>query len=153
MDDKLTEKPSFRPYIIPTLALAIGGWGGLYALMQFTLPTLWPRWGFYALLVLGLTGAAIPLSFLYNAFLSSQPTSDHKVIVRQAVWVGIYGALLAWLQLGRVLTFGLGVAIGAGMVVIEYAIRLRERAQAAQKVDETPPAPSSFTRPGPPSNP
>lgn len=149
----MTEKPSFRPYIIPTLLLSICGLGGVYALMQFTLPTLWPRWGFYALLVLGLAGVAIPLSYLYNAFLSSQPTTDPKVIIRQAAWVGVYGALLAWLQLGGVLTFGLGVAIGAGMVVIEYAIRLRERAQAAQNDEEAPPAPASFTRPGPPPNP
>ncbi len=132
----MNEKPSFRPYLIPTLLLAAGGWAGLYALMQFTLPTLWPRWSFYALLVLALTGTAIPLSYLYNAFLSSQPTGDPKVIIRQAMWVGFYGALLAWLQLGRVLTFGLAVAIGAGVAAIEYAIRLMERAQFAQSQEK-----------------
>lgn len=132
----MNEKPSFRPYLIPTLLLAAGGWAGLYALMQFTLPTLWPRWGFYALLVLALTGTAIPLSYLYNAFLSSQPIGDPKVIIRQAMWVGFYGALLAWLQLGRVLTFGLAVAIGAGVAAIEYAIRLMERAQSAQSQEK-----------------
>lgn len=144
----MNEKPSFRPYLILTLLLAVGGWAGLYALLQFTLPTLWPRWGFYALLVLALTGTAIPFSYLYNAFLSSQPTGDPKVIIRQAMWVGFYGALLAWLQLGRVLTFGLAVAIGAGVVVIEYAIRLVERAQTAPREDKSPAAPESPRRDG-----
>jgi len=142
-------KPNFRPFIIPTIALAVIGWTGLYALLQYTLPTLWPRWSFYALLVIALTGTAIPLMFLYNAFLSSQPTTDASIIMRQSIWVGFYGALLGWLQMGRVLTFGLGIAIGAGLAVIEYAIRLRERALAAQKAEEEPNS-QPYTRQNPP---
>lgn len=135
----MNEKPSFRLYLLPTLLLALGGWAGLYALLQFTLPTLWPRWAFYALLVLALTGTALPFTYLYNVFLSSQPTGNPTVIIRQAMWVGFYGALLAWLQLGRVLNLGLAVAIGAGVAIIEYAIRVAERAQTAQSEERNVP--------------
>jgi hypothetical protein len=57
----------------------------------------------------------------------SQPTSG--VIMRQSLWVGVYGATLAWLQIGRVLTLALAVLLALGLIVIEWLLRLRERSQ------------------------
>jgi hypothetical protein len=31
--------------------------------------------------------------------------------------------------MGRILTFGMGLAIGGGLIVIEYLIRMREKTQ------------------------
>jgi len=123
--------PSFRPYVFSTLLLAVGGWGGLAALLSLTLPTLWPRWAFFALIVIALTGTALPAAFFLNRRLSDLRQIPPNAVVREAVWVGVYGATLAWLLMGRVLTFTLGFGIAGGLVVIEYLIRMRERSQVA----------------------
>jgi hypothetical protein len=49
------------------------------------------------------------------------------VIVREASLAGMYAATLAWLQLGRVLSVGLGFLLAAGFVLAEFLIRLREK--------------------------
>jgi hypothetical protein len=123
MDDKL----SYRPYIFPTILLAVGGWGGLIALLNYTLPTLWPRWAFFALIVVALTGTALPVAFILNRrFPTPQPILPNT-IVREATWFGVYGATLAWLLMGRVLTFTLAFGLAGGLIVIEYLLRMRER--------------------------
>jgi hypothetical protein len=43
--------------------------------------------------------------------------------------VGVYGGVLAWLQMGRILTPALGVIIAVGLVIIEGLIRMRERSR------------------------
>src|SRR5688572_5718074 len=121
----MDEKPSFRPLIVPTLFLLLVGWGGLALVLNFSLPTLWPRWAFFALIVLAFTGTALPISFLLNQRLLANET---RVVTRQAMWVGVYFAILAWLQTGGILNFSLGLWFVLGFLVIEYLIQLRERA-------------------------
>jgi hypothetical protein len=123
MDDKL----SYRPYIFPTILLTVGGWGGLIALLNYTLPTLWPRWAFFALIVVALTGTALPVAFILNRRLPTPQPILPNTIVREATWFGVYGATLAWLLMGRVLTFTLAFGLAGGLIVIEYLLRMRER--------------------------
>jgi len=135
----MDEKPTFRPYLFPTLVLLIGGWGGLALLLNYSLPTLWPRWGFFALTVLACTGAAIPVSFWLNSVFSASPLAEPRIVLRQSIWVGIYFALLAWLQIGRALTFTLGLWLALGLVAIEYLFILRETSPKPAK--DVPPQP------------
>jgi hypothetical protein len=125
----MNDNPSFRPYMIPAIIMASIGWLGLIILLNFTLPTLWPRWLLFALLILALTGTALPVTWFINVRFPSNPPPEPFVIVRQAMWVGIYGATLVWLEMGRILTFGMGLAIGGGLIAIEYLIRMREKSQ------------------------
>ena len=120
----MDEKPSFRPFWVPTLFLLLVGWGGLAVILNFSLPTLWPRWAFFALIVMAATGTALPISFLLNQRLLS---NDVGVVTRQALWVGIYFAILAWLQIGDILNFSVALWFVLGLLVIEYLIQLRER--------------------------
>ena len=97
--------------------------------LNYTLPTIWPRWSFFALIVIALTGTALPIAyFLHLRFPSTPPVLPH-VILREALWVGVYGAVLTWLQLARILTFGIGLWLAIGTIVIEYLWRWRERSQ------------------------
>ena len=125
-------KPSFRPYIFGTVITILGGWGGLALLLTFTRPTLWPRWGFFALLVMAFSGLTIPISFFLNRNFS--PHFEPGVVVRQSLWVGLYAAILAWLQIPRILNFTIGLWLALAFIVIEYLIRWRET--AAQAADE-----------------
>ncbi|MGC1376076.1 MAG: hypothetical protein WA821_07640, partial [Anaerolineales bacterium] len=112
-------------FLVPTLLLLVGGWGGLALILHFSVPTLWPRWAFFALIVVAFTGTALPISFLLNQRLMS---NDVGVVARQAIWVGIYFAILAWLQIGHILNFSVAIWFVLGFMAIEYLIQLRERA-------------------------
>ncbi len=118
---------------IPTIVLFLFiGWGGLVVLMNYTLPTLWPRWLFFFLLVIAFTGLALPLmAWLNHRFPGNFPAAANTV-VRQALWVGVYFAMLAWLQYGRVLSFSLALIFFLGFGAIEVFIRLWERSQWRQ---------------------
>jgi len=120
---------SIRSFLFIGLLLSLFGWGGLVYVIMYTLPTLGPRWLFFFFLVMGMSGTSMPvIAFLHLRF-PADPPSAPGVVVRQAVWVGIYGGLLAWLQLGRVLDTARAVFLAAGFILIEILLRLRERSQ------------------------
>ena len=132
MDDKLT----FRIFLLPAILLFIVGWGGLALLLNFTLPFLWPRWGLYALIVLACTGTSLPVSYLFNSIFSNLTIARAGVIVRESIAVGVFFALLTWLDIGRVLNFQIAVFLGLGFMVIEYLWRLFE---SSNRADNVPP--------------
>jgi hypothetical protein len=92
-------------------------------------PTLGPRWMFFFLSVLALTGTAMPLVAVLHRRFPGDPPAPPGVIVRQAIWFGIYLPTLAWLQLGRALSFSLAFLLALGLTLIEWLIRLRERSR------------------------
>ena len=127
MNQKQT--PSINSFLPAALFLAIIGWGGLIALIYFTMPTVGPRWLFFFLSVLAVTAIALPLAAFLNNRFPSTPPATTGVILRQALWVGIYFPTLAWLQIGRVLTPSLALLLAVGFILIEFLLRLREKSQ------------------------
>jgi hypothetical protein len=125
----MQDQPTFRPYLIQSLLLALLGWGGLVLLFNFSLPFVLPRLAFFILWIMALTGTALPLTYFFNRRFPSDPPAEPNVIVRQALWVGVYGATLAWLQLGRLVSIGVWMGLAGGIIAAEYLIRLRERAR------------------------
>jgi hypothetical protein len=140
----MTEAPSARQYVLSGLFLMLVGWGGLALLIfVFSVPPLvWARWSFFALWFIALSGTALPVVYYLNLRFPSEPPVEPGAIVRQAMWVGVYGATLAWLQLGQLVTLWVWVGLGAGLAAIEYVIRSRERARWRPPLerDEEPPA-------------
>ena len=128
---RMEETPTFRPYLFATLFLSIGGAGGLALLLAFTTPTIWPRWGLFALMALTLVGLVLPVSYFFNTRFAPGvlPTS----IVREALWVGIYGVFLLWLQTGRVISFPVALWLAIGVVAIEFFLRWREGLPPVEK--------------------
>lgn len=124
-----TSSPPVRNFIPAAVILALIGWGGLYALITFTYPTVGPRWLFFFLGVMAITGTALPVVAFLNRRFPTNPPVSPGVIVREAIWFGIYFPTLAWLQLGRVLTPALVVLLAGGFVAIEILLRMRERSQ------------------------
>ncbi len=121
--------PPFRIFFFSGVCLAIVGWGGLYYLIQYELPTLGPRWLFFFLLTLALSGVALPVAYLLNYRFSDRSKVTGELIARQAIWVGVFGDILAWLQLGRILSFSLAVIIAIGIGFIEYLIQISEKSK------------------------
>jgi hypothetical protein len=121
--------PSVSSFLPTAIILGILGWGGLYLLIQYTIPTVGPRWLFFFLGVLALTGTALPFVAFLNRRFPTVPPATPGMIIREAIWIGLYGTTLAWLQLGRVLNLGLAFLLAVGFLAIEILIRLRERSQ------------------------
>jgi len=125
----MSESTSFRSFVIPTLLLVFGGWGGVAALVYFTEPLVWMRWAMFALLFLALTGTAIPIVYFFHLRFPSDSPVGPRVILRQAQWVGVYGLVLLWLRWGKLLTLWLTLGFAGGLLAIEWLIRLRERSK------------------------
>ena len=104
------------------------GWSGIAALFYLSLPFVWARWGFFVLGIMALTGTILPVVYFLHRRFPTEPPAESNVIVRQALWVGVYAATLAWLQLGRLVTLYVILGLAGGLIAIEYFIRLREKA-------------------------
>jgi hypothetical protein len=124
------------------------GWSGLYGVIMYTAPNGGTRWLFFFAGVLALTGTFLPVTAYLNRRFPSVPPPTPLVIVRQALWFGIYVPTLLWLRIGRVLTPSLALLLAAGLILIEFLLRLRERSQwrperatqaAEQPAPENPP--------------
>jgi len=119
--------PPVIKFLPAAILLGGAGWGGVVWLVLYTLPTVGARWLFFLCWFLALTGTSLPIAaFLNRRFPGATPATPN-VIVRQAIWVGLYGSLLAWLQIGRVVTPALALLLAVGLILIEWLLRLRER--------------------------
>ncbi len=121
--------PPVRFFTLPALILSILGWGGLYFLVQYTIPTVFPRWLFFFLLVLAVSGFVLPMVAFFNRRFQTDPPASSGVIVREASWFGLFAAILAWLQMGRILTPIMTGLLAAGFFLVEFLLRLNERSQ------------------------
>ena len=116
-----------KTFLLTAFLLAIPGWGGLIALLIYTLPTVGPRWLFFFLAVLALTGTILPAAAFLNRRFPTTPPASALAILREALWFGIYFPTLAWLQIGRVLSPALALLLALGFGLIEFLLRWRER--------------------------
>ena len=129
---------SFQPFLPTTVLMLAIGWGGLAWTILFTLPTVWQRWGFFVFLIIALTASALPITYYLNLRFPSTPPANPPTILRQAIWLGVYGSTLAWLQLGSIVTSWTLFGLALGILVIESLIRLIERTRWHPPVlDET----------------
>jgi hypothetical protein len=117
---------SVKSFLPASCLLIVIGWGGVVAVVMVMLPTLGPRWLFFFLSVLGVTGTALPVIAFLNRRFPSTPPASPGTVLREAILIGIYVPTLAWLQLGRALTFPLALVIAVGLVALEWLLRLRE---------------------------
>lgn len=123
----MEEKTEFKAFGIPALTLIIIGFGGLSIIVTQTLPIVPARWAFFVFMFMGLTGLALPIVYFLHKRFPSQPPAESNIIMRQATWVGVYGATLAWLQLGRLVTLNVLLVLAGGLIAVEYFIRFREK--------------------------
>ena len=108
--------------------LGILGWIGVFVTTNLLIPTVGPRWLFFMVWFVALTGTAVPFAnFLHRRFSGHNPSEG--VALREAIWVGLFGATCAWLQLGRALNWATGLLLAAALIAIEVFLILRVRSQ------------------------
>jgi hypothetical protein len=118
----------YRGFYFAALVLAVGGWAGLYYLVDSLIPSPGPRWLFFVVGLMAVTGTAAPFVWYLNRRFSRRPVPA-AVLVRQSLWVGLFAATCAWLQLARTLNGANALLLAAGLGGIEWFLRLRERAR------------------------
>jgi hypothetical protein len=111
------------------LILFVIGWGGLLALVFGTVPTLGPRWLFFALILIALTGTALPVVYFFNRRFPVRPPVQVDVLLRESIWFGVLGCLLVWLQLGQLLTIWMGLILFSAIALIEGLLRMWEHSR------------------------
>ena len=113
--------------------LAVIGWSGVIWLILISgrLPTVPNRWIFYVLLQIALTGTALPFVRLLHRRFSRRRALFVRagVMVRQAIWVGLFGTTCAWLRIPRLLSVPMASVIALALIAIEALLRLRERTE------------------------
>ncbi|HVO41651.1 MAG TPA: hypothetical protein VMT34_03455 [Aggregatilineales bacterium] len=114
--------------VLTAAAILAGvGWVGLYFLIDGSKPLAFPRWLFFILLFIAVTGTAIPFSWFLNRRFTKSPVSG-GIILRQGIWFGLFAVIAAWLQIPRTLNGAIAFFLALSLVVIETFLRLRERA-------------------------
>lgn len=126
---KTNLSPRVANFLPASILLFLAGWGGLLALVLTSLPTVGPRWLFFFLTVLAVTGTVLPITAFLNRRFPSTPPPTYFVVVRQALWFAIFAATLLWLQMGRVLNPALAILLAIGLGLIEFLLRLSEKSQ------------------------
>jgi hypothetical protein len=121
--------PSVRSFIPLTLVLAIPGLFWLIYLVTSTLPNLGNRWLFFAASVLAVSGLSLPLVAYLNRIIQPFGPANYESIVRESTMLGVYTGILLWLNKGQVLSVGLALILGIGLILVELLIRLRNRSQ------------------------
>lgn len=119
--------PPFGKIFLTSFILSGLGLGGL-AFIFFTLePTLGPRWLFFFFLTLAATGLGLPVVYLIQRRVASQYVPA-PVLIREALLIGIFADLLAWLQIGRIASEIVVLLLAAGLVLLEFFLRMAEKA-------------------------
>lgn len=136
-----SSQPGYLGLTLAAWILALAGWAGLVGLTLFMpltpagnpthpVPSAGARWLFFLLWLMALTGSALPfVRYLHRRFARAPVVSG--VLLRQALWVGLFGATCAWLQIGRLLSPAIAALIAAGLGGVEWFLRMRERSHWA----------------------
>jgi len=119
--------PRFGKIFITTLLLLVIGAGGLGYIFFFLEPRLGPRWLFFFFLTILSSGIALPLVYLVQRRIAKAYVPA-GVIVREALLFAILIDIITWLQIGRILSNLIIFFLAAGLILIEYFLRLSEKA-------------------------
>jgi len=120
--------PDHTGMMVAAAILMVIGWGGLYYLVTTQIPRVGQRWMFFVLVQVAVAGTVMPFLRYINVRLTpvTRAVPPSGVIVRQAVWFGLFVVTCAWLQIPRVLTIPIMFFVALAFVVIELFLRSRE---------------------------
>jgi hypothetical protein len=112
--------------MVAAAIMAVVGWLGLILLLNTTLPTVGPRWLFFFLWTLAVTGTALPFVWvLHRRFDPARVLGG--VLLRQSLLVGLLAGICMWLQINRTLTLPLALLLAIGLAGVEWLVRSVER--------------------------
>ncbi|MBC7810242.1 MAG: hypothetical protein H7175_03805 [Burkholderiales bacterium] len=123
--------PDHLGVLLAGLVMAVGGWYGLYTIVTTSLPRVGPRWTFFVLLHIAVTGTVLPFVRYLNVRFTpvNVELSPGGVMVRQSIWIALFVVTCVWLQIPRVLSWPIVFFLALVFIVIEAFLRSRENNQ------------------------
>ena len=85
---------------------------------------------FLAAVVVMATGLTLPLAYYLNKRFGQAPSQHFLIVLRQAMWVGIWLAICTWLQMNRSLSWGVAILVAVVFGTIEVLLQIRARTDA-----------------------
>ena len=85
---------------------------------------------FLGAVMVAVTGLVLPLAYYLNKRFGKGESSHFLVVVRQAMWLGIWVAACIWLQMNRTLGLGVALLVAAVLFTVEVLLQVRTRAAA-----------------------
>lgn len=71
----------------------------------------------------------MPASAYLNHRFPTNPPVEPSVVLRQALWVGIYASTIVWLNYGDVLNGTIALTLFIGLAILESLLRLAEHSR------------------------
>jgi ABC-type xylose transport system permease subunit len=91
---------------------------------------------FLASIICVVTGLALPIVYFLNRRFHPNYRVDQPpflMIIRQALWAGLWVAFCVWLQMNRTLGIAVAVLVAAVFILFELLLQIRTRASAVQQ--------------------
>lgn len=82
---------------------------------------------FLAAIAVAVTGLTLPLAYYLNKRFGQTPTQHFLVVLRQAMWIGLWFAVCTWLQMNRSLSWGVAILVATVPATIEILLQIRAR--------------------------
>ena len=83
-----------------------------------------------AAVLIAVTGLILPVAYVLNRRFGSSDSSSFLIVLRQAMWVGLWVAFCTWLQMQRSLGLGVALLSAVVLVIVEVLLQVRTRAAA-----------------------
>lgn len=83
---------------------------------------------FLASVLVAVTGLSLPLAYYLNKRFGRSTSQRFLVVLRQAMWVGIWVAFCVWLQMNRSLGIGVALLVAGVLITIEILLQIRTKA-------------------------
>lgn len=84
---------------------------------------------FLASIMVAITGLTLPVVYYANARFDPDPGSPAMIVVlRQALWLGLWVAFCVWLQMNRSLGVAVALLVAAVLATFEILLQIRRRA-------------------------
>lgn len=119
--------PPFGKIFVTSAVLFIIGGAGLGYIFLFLEPRLGPRWLMYFFLTLAGSGISLPFLYLLQRRITKEYVSTN-VLLRESIFFAIFLDLLLWMQIGRMLTNLIIFLLAAGLILLEFFLRMAEKA-------------------------
>ena len=78
---------------------------------------------------IAVTGLVLPLAAILNLRFGSSSSFNWFAALRQSMWVGIWVAFCAWLQMNRSLALGVAALVAVVLIMLEILLQIRSRAE------------------------
>jgi hypothetical protein len=81
-------------------------------------------------------GLSLPLTYFLNKRFGRSDSQSFLVVLRQAMWVGVWFVFCTWLQINRSLGWAVALMVAVVLFIVELLLQIKNRAAAMSNIGE-----------------